>query len=392
MKRQLTGSEVTSRGDVSSIPLVDLKAQYMSIKGAIDDAIGGVIARADFIQGQEVALFERDFAAFSGAKYAIGVSSGTEALRLALIACGIGQGDEVITTPFTFIATVEAIAQTGATPVFVDIDPHTCNLNPRRIEKAISERTRAILPIHLYGRPADMDPVLAVAKRYSLRVVEDAAQAHGATYKGRVAGTMGDAGCFSFYPAKNLGAFGDAGMVVTDDPEIADNIRLLRDHGRNDKYNHLCLGFNGRLDTLQAAVLRVKLASLAEWNERRREIAATYRRLLADQEIELPPDEDGADPVYHLFVVRTPERDRLCETLAAAGISAGIHFPVPLHLQPACRHLGYGPGDFPESERAAGEVLSLPIYPELTEDQVRRVAEVVAEALRGAAPLGALRS
>lgn len=363
-----------------TIPLVDLKAQYRSIKGSIDEAISRVVSRANFIQGEEVTLFERGFAKFCGAEEAIGVSSGTEALRLALLACGIGPGDEVITTPFTFIATVGAISQVGATPVFVDVEPESCNLDTRKIELAITERTRAIVPVHLYGMPVDMDGVTAIARQYGLKVIEDAAQAHGAKYKGKRAGTMGDVGCFSFYPSKNLGAYGDAGIVVTDDPEIAGEIRLLRDHGRREKYEHLRAGANSRLDTLQAAILGVKLGWLSKWNTRRRAIASAYRRLLQDEDLVLFREDSESEAVYHLFVLRTAQRGHLRRVLKASGIDTGIHYPIPLHLQPAFSHLGYQIGDFPESERAAQEVLSLPMYPELTDSQVNQVAEAIKKA------------
>jgi len=363
-----------------TVPLVDLKAQYLSIKEAIDEAINHVITRANFIQGEEVALFEREFARYCGVKEAVAVSSGTEALRLALVACGIGQGDEVVTTPFTFIATAEAISQVGASPVFVDIDPITCNLDPKKVEWAVSKKTKAIIPVHLYGRPADMDGICAVARKYNLKVIEDAAQAHGARYKGKRVGTFGEVACFSFYPGKNLGAYGDAGMLVTNNAAIAERVRLLRDHGRKEKYEHLYVGFNSRMDTIQAAVLRVKLMYLDRWNARRRVLASVYRGLLRDLDLFVPPEDTHYESVYHLFVIRTPLRAHLRRVLRAAGVDTGIHYPIPLHLQPAYRHLGYQIGDFPESERAAREVLSLPLYPELPEDQVHRIAGIIARA------------
>jgi len=363
------------------IPLVDLRAQYLSIQAEIDDAIHQVLAKTNFIQGEEVVLFEREFAAFCGVREAIGVSSGTEALRLALLICGVGEGDEVITTPFTFIATAEAVSQVGATPVFVDVDHLTCNLDPEQVERAITEKTKAILPVHLYGTMADMDRISDIARQHGLKVIEDAAQAHGALYKGKPAGSIGDVGCFSFYPAKNLGAYGDGGMVVTNNSQLAEQVRLLRDHGRREKYEHLLLGFNSRLDTLQAAILRVKLKRLAEWNARRRAIAARYRDLLGGLDIGLPVDDESGEPVYYMFVVRTDRRDRLAEALHAQGIATGIHYPIPLHLQPAYSHLGHKIGDFPESERAAQDVLSIPMYPELSEEQIRIVAEALASAL-----------
>lgn len=359
-----------------AIPLVDLKAQYISIQKEIDAAISRVLARADFIHGREVAQFEEEFAAYCGVKEAVGVASGTEALRLALLACGIGEGDEVITTPFTFIATASAISQVGATPVFVDIDPLTRNLDPHRIEAAITERTRAILPVHLYGNPAEMDPICKLAARFGLKIVEDAAQAHGALYHGRRVGSIGDVACFSFYPAKPLGAYGDAGIVVTDDPQISDMVRLLRDHGRKGKYEHLMLGSNSRLDTLQAAILRVKLQRLDEWNERRRTIASMYRELLSHvPDLLLPVQDSSSEAVYHLFVIGSTKREYLRRSLGATDIATGIHYPIPLHLQPAYRHLGFQVGSFPEAERAASEVLSLPIYPELSDNQVHKIAE-----------------
>lgn len=365
-----------------AIPLVDLKSQYQNIKPGIDDAIGHVLTRADFIQGEDVALLEREFADYCGVREAIGVASGTAALQLALLAGGVGPGDEVITTPFTFIATAEAIAQTGATPVFADIDPLTYNLDPARIEAAITPRTKAVIPVHLYGRPADMGPIRTIALKHRLLVFEDAAQAHGARYEGRRVGSLGDAGCFSFYPGKNLGGYGDGGMVVTDNPRVAERIRLLRDHGRQDKYEHLCLGFNGRLDTVQAAVLRVKLRYLDQWNRRRQSIAWMYSRALQRLHVTLPvADEGGIESVYHLFVIRTSARQAIQRSFAAKGIATGIHYPVPLHLQPALQHLGYRAGTFPVSERAANEVLSLPIYAEMTDDHVRQVISALTSAL-----------
>ena len=362
---------------VGAIPLVDLKAQYQSIRGEIDAAVRHVLETTAFIMGPDVAEFEREFARFCGAKHAIGVASGTDALHLTLRACDVGPGDEVITTPFTFIATAEAISMCGARPVFVDIDPRTYNLDVSLVEEAISPRTKAILPVHLYGQPADVDPLLDIARRHSLFLVEDAAQAHGAGYRGRRVGTLADAACFSFYPGKNLGAYGDAGAVTTDDAELAATVRMLRDHGRRDKYEHLLIGFGSRLDTLQAAVLRVKLPHLEDWNARRRAIAARYDELLEGTRVARPLRPDWADPVYHLYVVRTADRAQLQRRLKEAGISSGVHYPIPLHLQPAYRGLGYAPGAFPHAERAAAEVLSLPVFPELSDDDVGRVAASV---------------
>ena len=363
-----------------TVPLLDLRAQYFSLKGEIDAAISGVLARMSFVHAEEVALFEREFARFCEAREAIGVASGSEALRLALLACGIGPGDEVITTPLTFIATVEAICHVGAKPVFVDVDPKAWNIDTARIEGATTERTKAVVPVHLYGNPADMDGIRDIAARHGLRVIEDAAQAHGARYKGQRVGAIGDVGCFSFCPSTNLGAFGEAGMVVTNDPEIAEQIRLLRDHGRIDRYEHVCVGFNCRMDAIQAAVLRIKLRRLDTWNARRRAIASAYRVLLRGKGLELPPESRFVEPVYHRFVIRSSRRGHIRRVLTSAGIETGIHFPIPVHLQPAYRHLGCRTGDFPASERAAREILSLPIFPELTDGQVHEVARCFSQA------------
>jgi dTDP-4-amino-4,6-dideoxygalactose transaminase len=359
------------------IPLVDLKAQYAALKPEIDAALQRVLDSAAFILGREVEEFERAFAAYCGTGHAIGVASGTAALHLALLACGLEPGHEVITTPFTFIATAEAIYHTGARPVFVDIDPRTYNLDPALVEAAIGPRTRAIVPVHLYGRPAGMDGLLEVARRHGLRVIEDAAQAHGARYRGRRVGTLGDAACFSFYPGKNLGAYGDGGMVTTNDPEIAGRLRMLRDHGRTDKYAHRIIGYGERLDALQAAILQVKLGHLDAWNAERRRAAQRYRSLLAGSPVVLPLDAGDAESAYHLFVIRVYERDRVLKDLKAGGVGAGIHYPIPLHLQEACAHLGYRPGSFPHAELAANEVLSLPLYPEISQSQQEEVAAVV---------------
>lgn len=356
------------------IPLVDLKAQYKLIKDEIDEAIRRVIDNTSFIGGSEVTDFERDYAKYCGAKHAIGVSSGTEALRLALIACGVGEGDEVITAPSTFIATVEAIAGVGAKTVFVDVDETTNNINPSLIADAITDKTRAIIPVHLYGYPVDMDPILEIAKKHNLKVIEDAAQAHGAEYKGQRIGGFGDVACFSFYPGKNLGAYGDAGGIVTNDDEMADEIRLLRDHGRSDKYEHKVLGFNSRLDSLQAAILRVKLAHMEDWTDQRRAAAAIYGELLQDSNVELPAEQPGFKPVYHLYVVRSEQRDALQAAMKEAGVATGVHYPIPLHLQPALKNLGHEKGDFPVSEKISETCLSLPMFPELTKEQAQKVA------------------
>ncbi len=365
------------------IPLVDLKIQYESIKPEIDIAIQRVIDNTAFIMGKEVAAFEEAFAAYCGARYAVGVSSGTGALFLTLLGYGIGPGDEVITTPFTFFATGEAISQVGARPVFVDVDPVTYNIDPNQIADAITPYTKAIMPVHLYGQPAEMDAINALAKKHDLVVIEDAAQAHGSTYNGQRPGTLGDAACFSFYPSKNLGCFGDGGAVVTNDERLAQRVRSLRDHGRSSKYEHAELGYGHRLDGIQAAILRAKLPHLDDWNEGRRQRAARYSELLADTVVITPQHLPQTTPVYHCYVIRTPQRDRVLQHLRDAGVGVGVHYPIPLHLQPAYRHLELEPGSFPVSETLAGEVLSLPIYAELSDEQQDYVVEHIRQSLDG---------
>jgi dTDP-4-amino-4,6-dideoxygalactose transaminase len=362
-----------------SIPLVDLKAQYRACKDEIDAAIQDVVDNTSFIMGPKLKQFEDDFAAFCRAKQAIGVASGTEALQMAFLALGIGPGDEVITTSHTFFATAEMLGHLGARPVFVDIDLGTYNIDPAKIEAAITPRTRALLPVHLYGQPAEMDAILKIAEKHGLPVIEDAAQAHGAEYKGRRVGSMGRIACFSFYPGKNLGAYGDAGAVVTDDDELADKIRMLRDHGRREKYEHLVEGWPARMDTLQAAILRAKLRHLEEWNEARRRHAARYNELLADLDVVRPYEPEHVRAVYHLYVIRVDRRDEVLRALNERGIGAGIHYPIPLHLQPAYEYLGYERGDLPLTEEAADQVLSLPLYPELTEEQIQEVVGTLRE-------------
>jgi dTDP-4-amino-4,6-dideoxygalactose transaminase len=359
------------------IPFVDLKAQYLSIKTEIDAAILGVLDSCQFTLGPEVAAFEREFAAYCQAPHGIGVNTGTSALHLALLAAGVGPGDEVITVPFTFVATVSAIDYTGATPVFVDIDPRRFTMDPQAIEAAITERTKAIIPVHLYGQPADMDPIMEVAKRHGLVVIEDACQAHGAEYKGRRAGSIGDLGCFSFYPGKNLGAYGEGGMVVTASAEHARTIRMLRDWGAEKKYQHVLKGFNFRLEGIQGAVLRVKLRHLERWTEARRDAAARYDALFANSGVETPWVAADSRHVYHVYVVRSSDRQAWQDLLAAQGIQTGIHYPTPVHLLPAFADLGYRAGQFPHAERAANEVLSLPMFPELTAAQGDEVARAV---------------
>ena len=364
---------------MSTIPFGDLRLQYGALKVELDLAIQQVLSDGWFILGKNVSAFEQEFATLCGAAFGIGVGNGTDALQLALMACGIGPGDQVITVPNTATFTALAITATGATPTFAEIDPSSFNMDPLALEKVITPRTRAIIPVHLYGQPADMDPILAIARAHNLKVIEDAAQAHGAAYAGRKTGSLGDAGCFSFYPSKNLGAFGDGGMVVTNDPELADRVRMLRHGGQKARYDHQLLGINSRLDELQAAILRVKLAHLDSWNKRRRHIAALYTAMLCDCAVEPPAEIARAEHVYHLYVIRCARRDALKEHLARAGIETMVHYPTPIHLQAAYHGLGLGPGAFPVAERCAMEVLSLPIYPELTDTKVRQVATAIAE-------------
>ena len=373
---------------MNKIPLVDLKAQYTGLKAEIDQAIQRVIDATAFINGPDVEAFEQEFAQFCGARHAVGVSSGTSALQIALEACGVGTGDEVITVAHTFCATAEAIIHAGATPVFVDIDPRTYTLDPDCLEPAITPRTKAILPVHLYGQPADMNRINAIARRHGLIVIEDAAQAHGAKHKGRSAGTLGRVACFSFYPGKNLGAYGDAGALTTDDPIIAERARALRDHGRKigsngkrAKYEHDVVGYGERLDTLQAAILRAKLPHLNAWNAARRRIAERYCELLTGWDAVLPATLEGSEPVYHLFVVRVQNRDDARARLAMHHIESGVHYPVPLHLQKAYAYFNYRTNDLPHTERAAREVLSLPIYPELSEAAQDRVVLALREVI-----------
>ena len=367
---------------MTRIPLVDLKAQYRRIQPEIDAAIRETVESAAFVGGPQVEAFEKEFAAFSGARHAVGVSSGTSALHLALIAAGVGPGDEVLLPAHTFIATAEVIHRLGARPRFVEIDPRTCTLDPAALAATFSPRVKVIIPVHLYGHPADMDPILDFAARHRIRVIEDAAQAHGALYKGKRCGGIAPLAAFSFYPGKNLGAYGDAGIVTCESALEADRMRSLSNHGRLDKYLHAEEGYNYRLDGIQAAVLRVKLRHLEEWNEARRRAARWYDERLRDiAAVRSFSPASWAVPVYHLYVIRVPERDRVLQALKDAGIDAGIHYPVPLHLQPAYRHLGHSVGDFPITEEICGEILSLPIYPEITEEQVERVVEAVRRAV-----------
>jgi len=366
-----------------TIPFVDLKAQYHSIKPEIDAAVFRVLESSQFILGAEVAAFEKEFAAFCGVENAIGVNSGTSALHLALLAAGIGPGDEVITVSFTFVATVAAICYTGARPVFVDINPHSFTMDPEKIEAAITKKTKAILPVHLYGQCADMDPILAIAKKHNLVVIEDSAQAHGAEYKGRKAGSMGDLGGFSFYPGKNLGAYGEGGMITTNNPDYTRTIRMLRDWGAEKKYQHVLKGYNYRLEGIQGAILNVKLKYLDQWSEARRKHAALYSKLLAGSKVVTPETMPYGKPVFHVYAVRTTAREELMAHLTKDGIQHGIHYPFPVHMLPAHADLGYKAGDFPESEKAASQVLSLPMFAELTDDQIQTVADSIQKWSRG---------
>ena len=359
------------------IPFVDLKAQYVGIKDEVNAAIQRVLDSCQFTLGPEVGAFEAEFATYCQAEQGIAVNSGSSALHLALLAAGIGPGDEVITVPFTFVATVSAIQYTGATAVFVDIDQRSFTMDVTQIEAAITERTKAIIPVHLYGQVADMDPILSIAKRRGLVVIEDAAQAHGAEYKGRRAGSMGDMGCFSFYPGKNLGAYGEAGMVVTNNPEFTRTIRMLRDWGAEKKYQHVLKGYNYRMEGIQGAVLRVKLRHLETWTEARRTAAARYDRLFAGSSVRTPDAMPYARHVYHVYAIRSKHRQAWQETLQEQGIQTGIHYPIPVHLLPAFADLGYAVGQFPHSEQAAEEVLSLPMFPELTAEQCAQVSQAV---------------
>ena len=359
------------------IPLVDLKTQYSSIKNEVKEAIDKILEDMNLFLGENVQRLEDEFAAYSGVKYGIGVGSGTEALHLVLLACDIGEGDEVITTPFTFFATVEAIRYTGAKPVFVDINPQTYCLDINKIKEKITERTKAIVPVHLYGQCAEMDALLDLAKENNLSVIEDSAQAHGAEYKGEKAGSLGEASCFSFYFSKNLGAYGEGGMVLTNNQKIADKIKLLRNHGQGTKFEYVLIGYNSRLDEIQAAILRIKLKKLDKWNALRRKHAQFYTELLKDVNVICPQEEEKRKHIFHLYVIRTQKRDELREWLSTKGIATGIHYAIPLHLQRALCDLGYKEGDFPVAEKYAQEVLTLPMYPELKDRQIEYITECI---------------
>ena len=362
------------------VAYLDLKAQYHSIKPEIDGAIARVLDSGQFVLGSEVAEFEREFAAYCGASHCIALNSGTSALHLALLAAGVGPDDEVITVPFTFVASVAAITYTGARPVLVDIDPQSFTIDVPAIEAAITPRTKAILVVHLYGQAADMDPIMEIARRHGLVVIEDAAQAHGAKYKGRPVGSIGDMACFSFYPGKNLGAYGEGGAVTTSNPEYERSVRMLRDWGQDAKYHHVLRGFNYRMEAFQGAILRVKLRHLERWTEARRALAGKYNELLGDSGVERPKEMSWARHVYHVYTLRSGDRDGLRAALQEDGIQTGVHYPVPVHLQPAYADLGYERGAFPHSEAAAKQVLSIPLYPELSPAAVAEVAAAVNKA------------
>jgi len=388
-----------------NIPLIDLKKQYKTIKKEINNAIKGVILKSDFILGKELELFEQEFASYCGTKYALGVDSGTGALELALRALGIKESDEAIVPVFTFYATAATVLYVGAKPVFIDVEEDTGNIDVNKLEDSLKKfqipnskfQIKVIIPVHLFGQSCDMDKILEVAKKYNLKVIEDAAQAHGAEHKFKVqsfryggaasgmtkfkvqgVGSIGDIGCFSFYPAKNLGAYGDGGIITTNNPELAERIKLLRDYGRTEKYTHQIIGYNKRLDTLQAAILRVKLKRLNQWNQARRKNAEIYNKLLKNiDEVKLLKIKDFAEPVYHMYVVRVKKRDELRKYLAEKGIATGIHYPLPLHLQPAFEFLGYKKGDFPIAEKLADTVLSLPLFPELEKEEIEYIAKEI---------------
>jgi dTDP-4-amino-4,6-dideoxygalactose transaminase len=361
------------------VQFVDLKAQYRRIGSEINAAVQTVMENTNFILGKEVQQFEADFAKFCNTKHCIGVASGTEALHLAVRALGFGAGDEVITAANTYIATALGISFAGATPVLVDADPASYNIDVSKIEKAITKRTKAIIPVHLCGQPADMDPILEIARKHNLKVIEDAAQAHGSEYKGRRCGSMGDMNCFSFYPGKNLGAYGDGGAITTNDPELAERIMLLRNYGQKVKYHHLLKGYNCRLDTMQAAVLSVKLKYIEKWNEQRRQHAALYNELFKDTPVVTPQEMSYGKHIYHIYMIRVRDRDGLQNHLSAHGVSTVIHYPIPIHLQKAYEDLGYKEGSFPIAERYAKEILSLPMFPELTDEQIHYGVDKVKE-------------
>ncbi|MBC8412614.1 MAG: DegT/DnrJ/EryC1/StrS family aminotransferase [Nitrospira sp.] len=363
------------------VQMIDLKAQYLPIKEEIKTALKDIIESGQFILGQNVSSFESEVANYHNVSGAVSLASGTDALHLSLDALGIKEGDEVITTPFTFIASAEAITYVGAKPVFADIDEHTLNIDPSKIEEKITDKTRAIVVVHLFGLPADMTAIMAIAKKHDLKIIEDSAQAFGAKYKGKAIGSIGDAGCFSFYPSKNLGAYGDGGMMISGDPKISERVKLLRNHGTVGPYQHDFIGYNSRLDEIQAAILRIKMRQIDVYNEKRRAIAEIYTSILQGV-VRCPATSDDSTHVYHQYTIRTPHRDKIKEELGNLSISSVVYYPRPLHLQGAFGDIGHSKGDFPVSELAASEVLSLPIYPELEHETAREIGNAVLEILK----------
>ena len=361
------------------IPVFDLKRQYEKLEAELDNAFKCVFEKGIFVLGENVKLFEEEFTDFFGAGFAVGVGSGTEALHLSLRACDIGPGDEIITVPNTAVPTISAISFAGARPVLVDVTPDTYTIDTKKIEKKITDKTKVIMPVHFYGHPAEMEQIMKLAEVHNLKIIEDACQAHGAQHNGKNVGVLGDLGCFSFYPTKNLGAYGDGGIIVTNDEELYNRLIMLRNYGEVKKFTSKIEGFNSRLDEIQAAVLRVKLKHLDTWTNRRMEIATQYQQLLFNSNVQLPCERQWAKHVYHLFVIRTNRRDALKEYLQEHGVGTHIHYPIPIHFQEAYEKLGYKTGDFPISERNAGEILSLPIYPELTTEEVEEVAGLITE-------------
>jgi dTDP-4-amino-4,6-dideoxygalactose transaminase len=367
---------------MTKVPFLDLKAQYASIRDEVRMALDRLCQNASFILGEEVERFEQAFASYCEVKHCVALNSGTSALHLALLSAGVGRGDQVITTANTFVATVEAISYTGAQPVFVDIDPNSANIDPQLIEKAVTKHTKAVIPVHLYGRPADLNSISQIAMRHNLTVIEDACQAHGARYCGRRVGSFGHAAAFSFYPSKNLGAYGEGGALTTNDDGVAEFVRTLRNHGETSRYFHDVVGYNYRMDGFQAVVLNVKLKRLEEWTKKRQEYARLYRTLLTGARVNLPRDDPGAEAVYHLFVAYVEDRDRVRARLQDYGIQTAIHYPKPLHLQKAYAHIGCASGSLPFTEQACERVFSMPLFPEMTADQVRCSAEALAAIVR----------
>lgn len=361
------------------IPMVDLKRQYQTMKDEIDQVIQEVIDTTAFVRSKNVNRFEEEFAAYCGAKYGVACSSGTTALHLALRACGIGPGDEVITVPFTFIATTEAVSNVGGKPVFVDIELDSYNIDVSAVEGAITKKTKAIIPVDLYGQPADLDPIFEIAEKHNLTVIEDAAQAHASEYKGKRIGSLSPFTCYSFFPGKNLGAYGDAGMILTNDEQSNERMRMLCDHGRRGKYEYEMEGYNFRMDGMQAAILSAKLKHLDDWTEKRRRNGQLYNQYLREADVVTPVEKEYAKHVYHCYVVRTKDRQKIQDKLKEEGIASGVHYPIALHLQPAYADYGYKRGDFPVSEQCAEEVLSLPMFPELTEAEIQRISALVVE-------------